>query len=215
MTATHLTEKCLALAGVFQAADLVNSIASTGTCESNLAEQSVGSIFCTHPDSTAAVFGGTIGLRHGLKVLIMHLEGQTTALNANVMRYALALLYLERKIKRQPQIAEALSTGIKRAGQQTAHFPLLHANVLANLADLYVQTISTVTPRIIVHGDQTHLGNPLNANKIRALLLAGIRAAVLWKQNGGSRLTILFGRKALVSEAKRLLAELPPAPQTE
>lgn len=213
--AQHLTEKCLALAGVFQAADLVNSIANTGMCDSSLAEKSVGSVFSTHPDSTAAVFGGIGGLRHGLKVLVSHLDGDITAREANAMRYALGLLYLERKIKKRPQIAEALSNGIKRASQQTEHFPLLHANVLANLADLYVQTISTVTPRIIVHGDQTHLGNPLNANKIRALLLAGVRAAVLWKQNGGSRLTILFGRKALVAEAKRLLADLSTAPQPE
>ena len=35
-------------------------------------------------------------------------------------------------------------------------------------------------------------------HKVRALLLAGIRAAVLWRQLGGSRAQIIFARKKMV-----------------
>lgn len=211
MMVKSVTQKCLALAGVFQAADLVHALATTGQWQNDAAEKSLNSIFCTQPDATETVFGGVAGLRRGLQVLVSHLEGTRDPRNAYTMRYALGLLFLESKVRRNRKIAADLSSGIKRINQQIAHFSLLHANIMASLADLYVQTISTVTPRIIVHGEQTHLGNPQNANKIRALLLAGMRAAVLWKQNGGNRLTILFGRKALVVEAKRLLSELPAA----
>ncbi|HSR54696.1 MAG TPA: DUF489 family protein, partial [Alphaproteobacteria bacterium] len=42
----------------------------------------------------------------------------------------------------------------------------------------------------------------------RALLLAGIRAAVLWRQVDGSRLRLLFGRKRIVREAQMALSTL-------
>ena len=50
--------------------------------------------------------------------------------------------------------------------------------------------------------------NPDNANKVRAILLAGIRAAVLWTQCGGSRWQVLFKRSALLLETEKLLARL-------
>lgn len=42
--------------------------------------------------------------------------------------------------------------------------------------------------------------------KVRATLLAGIRAAVLWQQVGGGRLQLMFSRARLVKEAKQILA---------
>ena len=59
-------------------------------------------------------------------------------------------------------------------------------------------------PRIIVQGDQGYLSNPDNAARIRALLLAGIRAAVLWRQAGGTRWNLILGRNKLVAAARRL-----------
>ncbi|MGL4984757.1 MAG: DUF489 family protein [Plesiomonas sp.] len=38
--------------------------------------------------------------------------------------------------------------------------------------------------------------------------MAGIRAAVLWRQVGGSRLQLVFSRGKLAEQAKRMLAEL-------
>ena len=59
----------------------------------------------------------------------------------------------------------------------------------------------------MVNGSQVHLNNPENANRIRALLLAGIRAAILWRQSGGSRWKLLVQRNALLREARSLLAQ--------
>jgi high frequency lysogenization protein len=41
---------------------------------------------------------------------------------------------------------------------------------------------------------------------VRALLLAGMRAAVLWHQCGGSRLKLIIQRRPLLECAKGLLA---------
>ena len=99
--------------------------------------------------------------------------------------------------------------GLERATAQTAHFGVTHENVIAALAELYKNTISQLSPRIIVQGEQWHLENVGNADKIRGLLLAGIRAAWLWRQCGGSRLGFMLNRRKLREEALRLLESMP------
>ena len=113
-------------------------------------------------------------------------------------RYAEALTY-------QQRLLENISQGLERARQQSEHFSLTHENVIANLADTYLNTVSTINPRIMVNGDPHLLQRPDVANRIRALLLAGIRSAVLWRQSGGGRLQLLFKRRAILNEAGSLL----------
>ena len=73
------------------------------------------------------------------------------------------------------------------------------------LAQIYLATVATLGPRIMVHGEPTLLARPENASRIRALLLAGVRAAVLWRQCGGSRLGLLLGRQRILRAARELL----------
>jgi high frequency lysogenization protein len=77
--------------------------------------------------------------------------------------------------------------------------------VIGNLADTYKQTLSTLSFRIKVAGNPQILQNSHNANKVRALLLAGIRAAILWRQVGGRRWHLLFNRKRYIKDAQGLL----------
>ncbi len=44
-----------------------------------------------------------------------------------------------------------------------------------------------------------HLQQTDNAAKIRALLLAGIRSARLWRQLGGHRWQLIFSRRKLLA----------------
>jgi high frequency lysogenization protein len=78
--------------------------------------------------------------------------------------------------------------------------------VVARLADTYSQTISTLSPRIMVSGENNQLKNPENANRVRALLLAGIRSAVLWRQCGGRQWHLLLQRRKLIESARQLMA---------
>jgi high frequency lysogenization protein len=88
------------------------------------------------------------------------------------------------------------------------YFSLMHENTILKIGQLYKDTVSNLNPRIIVSGEQTHLGNENNASRIRALLLAGLRSAILWRQCGGTRLSILFNRKSYENESTLLLREL-------
>lgn len=60
------------------------------------------------------------------------------------------------------------------------------------MAGIYVDVISPLGPRIQVTGSPAVLQSPQVQAKVRASLLAGIRAAVLWQQVGGGRLQLMF-----------------------
>ena len=75
------------------------------------------------------------------------------------------------------------------------------------LANVYTDTISTLQPRIMVKGEESVLRNSDSKSMIRALLLAGMRATVLWKQCGGSRTRLIFQRRKILGICRMLLQE--------
>ena len=201
-----INDRTLALAGLFQTTYLVNQVAKRGMVDSQQFEASINSLFVTDPKTTLEVYGDNMqNVRQGLIVLRNQLGGDASKREVEPTRYMITLLHLERKLARNRNFLSAISEGLERTGKQAEHFSITHPNVIASLADIYANTISTLNPRIMVSGEHGHLQNPDNANKVRALLLAGMRSAVLWRQCGGNRLQLLFQRRALLAEADRLL----------
>jgi high frequency lysogenization protein len=197
-------DRVIALAGAMQAADLARSIARRGQADPEAVATCLTSLIRIDAPSSAEVFGGIERLQPGLRLLVQQLSNPQ---DMELTRYVVMLLRLERQLARRHELLETLATGIGTIIQNLAHFPLDHSNTIARFADLYLKTVSTLTPRIMVNGSQVHLNNPENANRIRALLLAGIRAAILWRQSGGSRWKLLVQRNALLREARSLLAQ--------
>ncbi len=204
---SSLREKTLALAGIFQATSLVKDIAVNGTVDKHDFEICIRSIFETDPESVEAVYGQVEYLRTGLMTLIDQLGENSTQRDIDIARYVISLLHLQRKLSRNKAMLATVANGIERARRQTEHFHITHENVIANLADIYSETISQIPPKIMVSGESQHLSNPDQANKIRALLLAGMRSAVLWAQLGGSRWQILLQRRRIAEEAERIVKQ--------
>lgn len=207
MSLYTLSNQTVALAGIAQACSLVHELATSGTCQTSALEASIGSLLKIDSDSVTDVYGGLAGIEHGLHKLGTQLGSRMIA-SPEQARYAAQLVYLQRQLAGKPEMQSAIRTGILRAQAQAEHFGVLHENVLANLADVYHGSISTLQPRIMVQGDQQYLGNQSTVNKIRAVLLSGIRAALLWRQCGGSRWKLLFSRKKIQDEAKFLLSQI-------
>lgn len=207
MTINNLTNQTIALAGIAQACSLVHQLATTGGADSAALESSIGSLLKIDADSVVDVFGNLKGVQYGLQQLDQQLAGKI--LNSpEQARYAAQLVYLQKQLAKRNDLMQSIHAGISKAQHQAEQFGLMHANVQANLADLYHSTISTLQPRIMVLGDQQYLGNQNTVNKIRAILLAGIRAALLWRQCGGSRWKLLIFRKKLQDEARFLLTQI-------
>jgi high frequency lysogenization protein len=200
-----ITNQVIALAGIAQAAALVDQLATTGKVDEKALETTLGSLLKTESDSVLEIYGNDL---MNLKLGLQHLEKQLTGYEIafpDQARYAASLVFLENQLSDQPKMLKTISIGLERAKAQTEHFHLLHENVLANFGDLYSQTVSKLEPRIMVNGVPEILQRQEVANKIRACLLAGIRSAMLWKQCGGRRWKFLLFRKKIQVETQRLL----------
>ena len=207
MELNTITNQTLALAGVAQAAALVQQLATKGNCDPLALESSMASILKIDSDSVIDVYGSLSGLKLGLEQLNVQMTGYRIT-NPEQARYAASIVFLEHQLAERKNLLNTIQSGVIKAQAQSEHFGLLHENVLANLSDVYQNTISTLQPRIIVHGSPDFLSRPDVANKIRTCLLAGVRSAILWRQCGGTRWRFLFYRKKIKAELQILLKQI-------
>ncbi|QDO76529.1 high frequency lysogenization protein HflD [Aeromonas caviae] len=196
-------DRTMAFAGICQAAYLVQKVARDGSCNEASLRESLQSILVTNPTQPLEVFGSHLAIRDGYRALVEQLGADGSQKNAELTRYVVSLIALERKLAKRKDILNMLGERISQIGRQQQHFDLLDEQILANMASIYSDLISPIGPRIQVAGTPLFLQQPLVQHKVRALLLAGIRAVVLWRQLGGSRTQIIFARKKMVELAKR------------
>jgi len=193
----------IALAGLFQAVSLVQQTATGRYRDSAAVDACLTGLFNTDPSSVETVFGDLAGLQSGMESALDQIDNRRGRRDLALARYAVTVLYLERKLARQPGMLERIRSVIDGLREQGVDQP----ETLASLADVYKQTVSTLRPQVLVNGNPAVLAEPANQNLIRTLLLAAIRAAVLWRQCGGRRLTLMLRRKALQKALEALLAE--------
>lgn len=224
-------EQTIALAGVFQAASLVEQIAHRGMVAQNSYETSIASLFVDDPQLTEDVFGGVHDLPFNLSLGLKQLKELATKssrdFNPDVMRYALNLIQLERKLSARPDMLDEIGKRLDQLKEKARYFSsaqpqeqaangevysdpsiYTHSNVIAGIAGLYQDTLSTFSVRIQVNGDPRYLQNNENAARIRSLLLAGIRSALLWRQVGGQRWHLFFFRSRVRPSLQKILGNL-------
>ena len=198
----------LALAGVFQAATLVKQIATTGMANSAVIEASLETLFKFDAASVEEVYGGVAGVGAGVRELNKQLTSSRTDRDLDITRYVISMLVLEKKLSANRPMLDQIANKLEDIRSNLEYFSLMHQNTMLKLDQLYKDTVSQLSPRIIINGEQQHLSNENNASRIRALLLAGLRSAILWRQCGGSRLSLLLNRKRYETETHLLLREL-------
>lgn len=204
----HTTRnQVIALAGLAQAVHLVQQIAKRGQADQEAFAASIGSVLKIDADSVEDVFGGLAGIKDGLLKLRQQLGGRES-IDPEHARYSAMLVFLENKLEKRPDVQQKIREEIEQAALQAQKTSITDESVLEILAETYHKHISPLGPRIIVSGERIFLTDPDNAHKIRALLLAGIRATVLWRQCGGARWKFLLNRKKLQQETQALLDQL-------
>ena len=196
-----MKDRALALAGLLQAVHLVQQMAQSGQAESRPLGACIDSLFRFDAETPEAVFDGAAKLDVGLTRLVNQLEGGSGRDTA-VTRMSMTVLHLERRFSGNRAAMEAVHNGLKDIARQRDHWGPTHPTVLARLGELYAKELSPIGPRVLVQGNPVYLGQPDLVGEVRATLLAAIRAAVLWRQLGGSYWDFLFGRRALVQAAR-------------
>lgn len=202
-----MKDSTLAFAGMLQAGELVRQTATSGHCSGTAAAVSVGSIFKRSPQTTADVYGGAAGVRVGLQVLTELFSARQKHESMPALNYALGLAKVYKELQRQPARLQAMGNDldlVEKAWRDSDE--ALDDSVIAQLADVYKRQISTLRFRLAVSGKPQILKQPEKAAFVRAILLAGLRSAILWQQVGGRQWQLIFRRGKMLQEARSLLA---------
>lgn len=197
--------RTLALAGMVQAGRLALDLARTGSCEPQPMQASLDSVLAIDAASAEAVFGGRPGLALGLRTLAGMLEGQYS--DPALLRMSTTLLHLERSLTASKETLDTLRTGLIAANRLRDGFGADPDELGERLGELYAETLSKLTPRVMVEGAERWLEQPRTVTRIRALLLAAVRAAVLWRQSGGNYWNLFWERRRMARFARQPLAD--------
>jgi high frequency lysogenization protein len=200
---SRIADRTLALAGLLQALAQVRRIADTGEADGAVLATAIDSVFRIDAESPAAVYGGTDAVRTGLLLLRGHFRNESR--DELLPRLALAVLQLERRFSRHA-MAQQVHDGILAVAPSAARLGSTHPDVLSSLGSLYADTISHLRPRVLVQGNPHYLGQATVVAEIRAVLLAALRSAVLWRQLGGNLWDFLLRRRDLMAAIDARLA---------
>lgn len=202
-----MKNRTIALAGVYQAAVMAHELANSGAIrDANSWEASLRSLYKIDAATTEEVFDNQINnLALGLNALIKSFNKDSHYIN--VIKYTITLLALAGKLQSRPEMMAEIGKGLNDSKVLQNNEDPLNRDVISKLAQVYSKTISQMQPRVIVAGQPFHLKDPAVTEKIRAILLAGIRSAMLWRQLGGTQLQLLFKRNAYLNAARDLLTQ--------
>ena len=205
-TLKNILDRTRALAGVFQAAALVRDLASNERFNSLAYETTISSVFQLNPESISDIYGDDKSLSTGLNTLEAVLKNTQTSELVDTIRYALGLIHVESMLQKQNDLLDILRQRVERCVDHAKHFDsVINDSVIAQLADIYLDTMGTFKYRIQVKGDAQILQQENYANRVRAIFLAGVRSAMLWRQLGGKRWHLMFFRKRELEAVKSII----------
>lgn len=200
---TPFDDRVLALGALLVALSQVRRIAETGQSDTATLQLALDSVFRLDAADTAAAVGGVDAVRPGLRLLRDYLAG--TNKDEALGKLAMAVMQLERRFVADAGMTERVRTGLRALQGPVERLGSPHHDVVAGLASLYADTISHLRPRVMVQGNPHYLGQAGVVAEIRALLLAALRAAVLWRQMGGSLWDFLFRRRDMAGAIDQLM----------
>ena len=214
----------VALAAVAQSAALVSKLALHGNASQTELLASVNALLALNPRSKSDIYPNLGHLNLGLRTLDDMLSLGRSPENTSLVRYTWGMLSIRNKLDMnsamQSNIRDRLqsiqslllvpenATPWRMAETEKTDGQLRQEQSFEQLATLYQDTISTLSHRIQVHGQEDYLQNDYVSNRVRSLLLAGIRSAVLWHQLGGRRWRLILYRKRLQETASALRRRL-------
>ena len=181
---TLIEQRTLALAGVAQAARIVDLAAKTGSWPTPFVEASIHSLFCFEPDAVDAVFGTPQGIRLGLEQLSACLSLSQDESAAQTLRYTLAMLQLEKRFAKRDDLQSIVHARLKHAAYGADNFSSNINTLTSVIAAIHAETLSNLPYRIKITGSAQHLKRPQVADLVLWLLRCGVRAAFLWRQPG-------------------------------
>ena len=198
----ELKNETISLGAIYQACNEIKKIAWQGEINSNIIQPLINSVYQTTSEDIEALYINIKRLNSGLDFLRRQLVGDAFSRDGEVSRYFEAIGILIKNMNKKEEIFNKLRTELTKQSM-----PIKEENLDQHalfLSDLYLTTVSTVEPRIIVNGDNKYLTDKKNAAMIRSLLLCAIRSYILWQQSGGSKFRLFIFKKKIAELAVKL-----------
>ena len=190
--------RVLALAGMMQALKLVRQIADTGHADGEGERNALDSVFRIDAASAEAVYGGNArSLRGGLLLLREYFTDRSS--DQALPKLGMSVLQIERRFVADDAVARQVLDGIRRLEGIAERQGSIHPDVISKLGQLYADTISHLRPKVIVQGNPHYLQQADVVAEIRALLLAALRSAVLWRQMDGTMWDFVLRKRAMIA----------------
>ena len=198
----ELKNETISLGAIYQACNEIKKIAWQGEININTIEPLINSVYQITSENIDDIYINIKRLNTGLDFLRRQLVGDAFSRDAEVTRYFEAIGILIKNMNKKEDIFNKLRQQLTQQTMAVEKGNLdVHALFLSNL---YLNTVSTVEPRIIVNGDNKYLTVKKNAAMIRSLLLCAIRSYILWQQSGGSKLRMFIFKKKIAKLAVTL-----------
>lgn len=224
---TKEQHRTLALVAVFQAAQLVHIVATSGVTDlDKIGRQYTDTLIYaalniranTNPAQNSLLFFQsldhlTVGLHSLERCFNPHYHPQHPQQRyplpqkkpqhgKQTLAYAMRLLNLSAKIYKTPDFQHLISESQQKVLKQLPFFnhDFQHSSIISALAQTYSDTASTIKPRIMIKGSAQAFNSPHQVNYIRALLFTGLQAAHYWRELGGSPWQLIFSKRKIVKD---------------
>ena len=201
MTHNDTQSQAWALAALFLAIDNVRAIAERGEVQTDAELTLLPSLLTYNAADIADYYGDPAPLARGRRAYQRTFQQKNDVQN---LRYSAQILHVERRLSKKVALMRTLKERLHAAQRQAEYYPVNHDNLIASFAATYQETASLAAGRILIRGEPQWLRQPDMTNRIRALLLAGVRAAALWRAYGGNRYTLLFARDKVEAAMQKL-----------
>lgn len=192
------SERTYGLAGMFQAAALVQQIARKGEADRFAKNASINSVLVFDAINALSVYSDRQGIDLGLRQ-IRSVFNEHTKDGIELFTYVAGLSKLANTLQKDDKRMKLFASEISALKDHSGD------NLTATMANVYKHYVSDLQPRILVSGEHGLLQKEEIANQVRAFLLAGIRSAFLWHQKGGKRWDFMFKRSQYAEQASQLL----------
>ena len=210
-----IKSETIALAALFQCCTQIQRIATTGYFDERAVASVIRSLIVTDPKTKDDIYQES-DLVVGFKQILDSFGKGDMSKAADtivITKMALKLITLAHNVEGNDKVFNRMSDEIDALTRAitTDHPDFLTfgntqvVNTEENFhlfGSLYQSIISPNFAKLIIYGEERCLREVSNQEKIRALLLAGIRAVILWRQVGGRRRFLVFRRKAILEYAR-------------
>lgn len=214
--ANNIYSETLALAALFQSAAQIQRVARTGSVDEHTIAPLMRALVITDPDAIEDIYDPK-RLESGLNQLLTSLYPKEAAQpkNAELIKIAFSILGLVSNLEKQDMIYIQLDREVDslRSNVLLMHPDyeteedniLMDYDVIKLYSGIYSNLISPNFPKLIIYGEEHYLRRTELQEMIRALLLSGIRASILWHQVGGKRYSLMFRYKDIIECARNVL----------